>query len=103
MQERDKLSRIIRVAARSMKQSDKMSPASYRRQMKALIGNQLLVKLRKTPRLKIAKGLGEQYAGDDHLQDVIESMNKQSQYLRANDIEKATAHKAKVRALEIAK
>jgi len=53
--------------------------------------------------LAIAKGLGEQYAGDDHLQDVIESMNKQSQYLRANDIEKATAHKAKVRALEIAK
>ena len=39
VQERDKLSRIIRVADKSMKQSDKMSPSSYRRQMKALIGN----------------------------------------------------------------
>ena len=37
------------------------------------------------------------------MQEVIKSMNIQSQYLRANDIEKETAHKAKMKALEIAK
>ena len=58
VQERDRLSRIIKVADRSMNKSDKMSPANYRQQMKALIGNKLLVKLRKTPRLSIARDLG---------------------------------------------
>ena len=88
--ERDKLSRIIKVADKTMR---KNTPQSAISKMKALHGNKLLVKLRKTPKLSIARELGQQFTGNGplktdeyHLQDVISNMNKQSQYLIANDI-----------------
>ena len=63
--ERDKLSRLIQLVD-SAKESKKkhMSPASHRRQMNNLGGNKLLVKMKKTPKVKIAKGLGEQLASE---------------------------------------
>ena len=68
------------MADKSLKK--KLSPkVSHRKHMKSLVGNKLLAKLKKTPKIQIGRDLAQQFVGDgsqpdqeSHLKEVIENM-----------------------------